>query len=157
MEKRERGNIFFSAVDSIEKIMKENSMTIGDLNAALSSEIIVPVSIFKSGYSPLGALIIFLKEKGMTYSEIGKLLHRDSRTIWLTYKKNIKKKITYEKNYQFAVPVGIFSDRNFSVMESLVKELKEIKGIRFVDIAKIVGKSQKTIWCFYNRAIKKCR
>jgi len=158
MEKREPENDFLKAVSSIQKIMMENNISLHDINASLCSQAIVPVSIFNSDHSPLGCLVVYLKNnKGLAFSEIAKLLHRDSRTIWSTYQNNNKQKIAFKENYDFVVPLSIFADRNFSIMESLVRELKEIKGLRFVDIAKIIGKNQKTAWCFYSRARKKCK
>ncbi len=40
----------------------------------------------------LEAIIIYLKEKGKKYSEIGKLLNRDQRNIWTIYSKAINKR-----------------------------------------------------------------
>jgi len=39
----------------------------------------------------LESAILYLKGKGMRFSEIGKLLERDERNIWTTYSRAIKK------------------------------------------------------------------
>ena len=56
------------------------------------TKINLPVSIFENReLTILEAAIIYLKEKGMRYNEIGKLLERNQRNIWKTYSKAIKK------------------------------------------------------------------
>ena len=36
-------------------------------------------------------MIVYLKEQGLKYTEIAKLLDRDQRNIWTIYSKAIKK------------------------------------------------------------------
>ncbi len=145
-----RGCRFYHAVESIRKIMRENNLSFNELKSALNNEIVVPVSIFKSGFSPLGALVVYLKDKkGMNFSEIAKALNRSSKTIWATYKKN-KKRSTLREEYSLTVPLSIFSDREHSIMENLTIELKDKKGMRFVEIARCLNRSPKTVWCFYH-------
>jgi len=54
-----------------------------------SSELSIPSSIFQDrSLSVLEAIVEYLKEqKNMRYSEIAKLLNRDDRTIWTSYKR----------------------------------------------------------------------
>lgn len=52
------------------------------------SRINIPLSIFKDKkYSALEALVKYLKEFGLRYSEIALLLNLDQRTIWTVYKR----------------------------------------------------------------------
>lgn len=53
----------------------------------------VPVSIFHNHkLGALESLVLYLKEsRQMKYSEIGRLLSRDPRTIWISYSKAKKK------------------------------------------------------------------
>jgi len=52
----------------------------------------LPVGIFKNReLSPLESIIVYLKEQGLRYTEIAKLLKRDQRNIWITYAKSVKK------------------------------------------------------------------
>ncbi len=54
--------------------------------------IYVPLSIFQNKkLTILESIILYLKEKGMKYSEIGKLLNRDQRNVWTVYSRAIKK------------------------------------------------------------------
>ncbi|MGY4884634.1 MAG: right-handed parallel beta-helix repeat-containing protein [Nanobdellota archaeon] len=53
----------------------------------------IPIQIFyNEKLTVLEAIIIYLKEKGKKYSEIGRLLNRDQRNIWTIYSKAIDKK-----------------------------------------------------------------
>ena len=64
------------------------------------SEIQIPLSIFKDRkLSVLEALVSFLKEQDLKYSEIASLLNRDQRTVWTVHtraKKKLGKKIKHE-------------------------------------------------------------
>lgn len=51
----------------------------------------VPVSIFAGKLSFLESIVVELKDKGMRYSEIARLLSRDQRTIWTVYMRAKKK------------------------------------------------------------------
>ncbi len=53
----------------------------------------LPISIFEDeNLTILEAVVLYLKEKGKKYSEIGKLLNRDQRNIWTIYSKAIDKR-----------------------------------------------------------------
>lgn len=64
--------------------MGKKSEKAGDL-----AFISIPTAIFHNrGLSSLEAVSVYLKEKkGLRYSEIAKLLNRDDRTIWTSYKR----------------------------------------------------------------------
>ncbi len=52
----------------------------------------MPISIFNNKkLTILESIILYLKEKGMKYSEIGELLNRDQRNIWTIYSRAVKK------------------------------------------------------------------
>ena len=56
------------------------------------TKIFLPASIFKDRkLTILESIIVYLKEKGMKYSEIAKLLERDQRNIWTIYSRAVKK------------------------------------------------------------------
>ena len=114
----------------------------------------VPVSIFSHKLSPLEALTKFLKEgRKMSYHDIGELIQRDERGIWITY-RNAKKKqreaFTFPE-HDIKLPIKIFTKR-FSILESLVRYLKEQRGMKVANIAHLINKSTSTIWTVYNRA-----
>jgi len=54
-----------------------------------------------------------------------------------------------------SLPFGIFSTSKISSLESIVKYLKEVRGLKFSKIAKLLNRSNKTIWVTYTQAIKK--
>lgn len=55
-------------------------------------DVYVPTSVFRNRkIKVLEALVKYLKEQGMTYSQIGRLLNRDPRTIWTAYRKAVRK------------------------------------------------------------------
>src|SRR6185437_12475709 len=57
-----------------------------------SSGMSIPLSIFKNKQlTVLEAIVIYLKEKGINYVEISKLLDRDQRNIWTVHSRAIKK------------------------------------------------------------------
>ena len=57
------------------------------------TKMFLPISIFKDErLTILESTIIYLREKGMKYSEIAKLLERDQRNIWTIYSRAIRKR-----------------------------------------------------------------
>ncbi|MCX6747089.1 MAG: LamG domain-containing protein, partial [Candidatus Pacearchaeota archaeon] len=60
---------------------------------------LMPISIFKdNNLTVLESIILYLKERGMKYSEIARLLNRDQRNIWTTYSRIIKKNHLFNNN-----------------------------------------------------------
>lgn len=57
-------------------------------------------------------------------------------------------------NNELLVPIQIFSG-NLSPAEALAKFLKESHGLSYAEIAKLVGRDQRSIWANYKRAAKK--
>ncbi len=116
----------------------------------------IPVSVFNQEISPAEALCKYLKEnRGLKFSEIAKLINRDERGVWTNYRNAVKKmKEEIKEEERLLVPLSIFSDRRLSVLESVVKHLKE-EGFRNSEIAKLLGKDQRNIYTLYSRAKKK--
>lgn len=116
----------------------------------------IPVEIFSKNLTPFESLVKFLKEnKKHKYSEIGKLLSRDQRTIWSTYNRAQKKlKDTFSSESDFLIPLEIFDSKK-SIFESLVIFLHDSQNQKFSEIAKILNKDPRTIWTTYNRGKKK--
>jgi DNA-binding CsgD family transcriptional regulator len=52
------------------------------------------------------------------------------------------------------IPLSIFAAR-LSPAEALVKYLKEQEKLRYADIARLLNRDQRGIWCTYQRAQKK--
>ena len=53
------------------------------------------------------------------------------------------------------LPISIFFNDDLSAFESITKYLKEEKNLRYSEIAKILNRDQRTIWCTYSKAKKK--
>lgn len=120
-------------------------------------EINIPVSIFNKKLSSLEAIVKYLKENlKLRYNKIADLLNRDDRTIWTTYQNSISKfKGKLDVSSQTFLPISIFIDRKFSVLESVVVYLKDKLGLKFSEIAIMLARDQRTIWTVYSRARKK--
>lgn len=139
------------------KTKKDLKIPAKELYNLIQEEHTIPVSIFSTKLAPLESLVKYLKENlNLTYSEIAKLLNRNERTIWTAYKFAIKKK--KEKlvvKPGFFIPISIFSDRKFSILESLVKYLKEKLMLTYHEIAALLNRDDRTIWTVYRRARQK--
>jgi len=120
----------------------------------------IPVEIFSTEIGCLEALCKYLKEnKNMSYHEIAEVLARDDRTIWTAYKKACEKRPAQfaASGEGLSVPLKIFKDRTKTVLESLVVHLKDVRGMRHTDIAKLIKRDQRNIGTSYARVKKRSR
>ena len=90
-------------------------------------EISVPVGIFANDVlSSLEAIVKYLKEElKIKFSKVGKLLNRSNKTIWSTY-HNASKKMPSDYgtiSHDILIPVSIFSNRTYSVLENVINFL----------------------------------
>jgi hypothetical protein len=109
-------------------------------------EIYLPISIFKSSMAPLQALVKYLKEtRGLRNRSIASLLDRDVRTVWSTYAAVKSKKTSPVQETGDVIPLSIFKSSKLSILESLVSYLRQ-KGLSYADIARLIGKDQRTVW-----------
>lgn len=121
-------------------------------------EDLIPISIFQSNLAPLEALTKYLKENlNYKFSKIASLLNRDQRTIWSAYQSTKNKKIKLNIKSEILVPLSIFSNRKFSILESLVTYLKGKYDFTFHKIALHLNRNDRTIWTVYSRAKKKIK
>ena len=126
--------------------------------ADLSSSVQIPVEIFSIELSPAEAIVKYLKDyKKLKYSEIGKLLNRDQRGIWGAYDRATKKQTSSFQVHpsELLIPIEIFQDRDYPILEKLVVYLKDEQNIPVKQIAEMLDKSKSTIWTVYNRARRK--
>lgn len=139
---------------------RESYESILDFTSASPREpsVDIPACIFREGLSGLRAVTKFLhEEKNMGFSEIGRLILRDPRTIQAEYAdckgyKSFQKKDIASEN--IFISSAALRKRKFSVLEILAVELRD-KGFSLSEIADLLGKSPKTIWTVLNRAKKK--
>lgn len=122
-----------------------------------SSRLFIPISIFSTKLSPAEAIVKYLKEQHyFTYKEIADLLNRDQRGIWTSYDRAKKRKQKFLKvKEDIYIPVSIYKNRNYSILEATIVHLHDIKEIKMSAIAKLLKKSPSTVWTAYNRAKSK--
>lgn len=123
-------------------------------------KIAIPTFIFKDrSLAILETIVKFLKEKHtLTYHEIAVLINRDDRTIWTAYhraKKKQKKPQKITKKPTKNIPTAIFKDRSVSVLEAVVRFLKEKHNLSYHEIAVLLNRDDRTIWTVYSRVKKK--
>ncbi|HLD87149.1 MAG TPA: hypothetical protein VJB12_03715 [Candidatus Nanoarchaeia archaeon] len=118
----------------------------------------IPLGIFNNGLSGLEAIVFYLKEaKGLRFCQIAALLNRDDRTIWDSHNQARSKEDDFPLHLTspLSVPLKIFQDRGLGVLEALSEHLKEKRGMRYCEIAQLLGKDDRTIWTACARAKKK--
>lgn len=119
----------------------------------------IPVSIFDNKkLSSLEAIVKYLRENlKFSSGEIAKLLKRNISTISSTYIK-ARKKMPSEFSVgkpKYFIPISAIADRNYSVLESIVRFLKKKFSLSNNEIAKLLNRDNRTIWTVYSRAMKK--
>jgi len=122
-----------------------------------SKEITIPVSIFNETLGPLESIVKYLKENlNLSFEDMAKYLYRTKSLMLLTYKnsnKKFKNKLDIKSNY--SIPISIFSNFKLSVLESIVKYLKETENLSYHNIAVLLKRDDRTIWTIYSRCLKK--
>jgi hypothetical protein len=123
----------------------------------LDNELVIPIGVLIGKASPLESITRYLvEEKGLRYSKIARLLNRNIRTIWTSYHNSLKKQPYWKpKKSKHSIPVSIFSDRRFSVLESIVVYLKDSLGLKLNEIPAIINKSPSTVYTVYKRSQSK--
>jgi len=119
----------------------------------------IPVNIFNKKLGALEAITKYMKENlNRSYRDIARELKRDERTIWTAYKKAIEKqkeKIEI-KETKINLPISIFEDKKFTILESTIIYLKK-EGFKFSEIGKLLDRDPRNIQTIYSRTIKKIK
>lgn len=132
------------------------------LNEVLKNKQIgMPISVFKANLSGLEIITKYIKEvEKKSFKEISKILNRKLSTLYNTY-NNSKIKFANNldiSNYSVSIPLGIFKDRKYSILESIVAYLKDKQKLSFTQISSLLNKNYnttKTVYMRYN--IKKLK
>jgi len=119
-----------------------------------SEHMVVPVSIFNSNLSPLEALVYYLSSLNFKFSEIAKILNRDNSTIIITYNRAVSKKPKINVLSKISIPIEIFGDRMYSVLEALCIYLRK-RNMKYSEISNLIAKDERTIWTVVKRANNK--
>ena len=124
---------------------------------AKKRNISIPYSVLANrSLSILEVISKYLKDKKkLTYHEIAVLLNRDDRTIWTCYDRAIKKNINKIISKKKGIPAKVLRDRSVSVLEAIVRHLKDKKKLTYHEIAVLLNRDDRTIWTVYSRARKK--
>jgi hypothetical protein len=120
--------------------------------------IIIPIEIFATDLSPAESLVKYLKEEfELGYHEIASLINRDERGIWGTYRRASSKmdQRFSIKEAKLFVPISIFKERNYSILENAVKYMIDHYKLTTYKIAQTLNKKPGTIWSVYSRVKQK--
>lgn len=151
-------------IDTVEDLKKRYNLSYDQLLDIITTkltpkETTIPISAFNTKtLSCLEIVVKYLKENAsLGFSDIARMLSRDPRTIWATYKNSKIKnpsplQITPSK---FLIPTSIFSDRRFSALETLVFYLYKNLSLKIVQISVLLKKDHSTVWTVLSRAKKK--
>lgn len=147
---------------SILRFMKLNKQLslheLVSLYTEVSPEESVPVSIFSTKLSPSEALCRYLKEnRNLSFHEIAVLLNRDDRSIWTSYSRSSKKdKCAFRQvKGDILLPISLFHDRSFSILEHVITHLKNNYRLSNSKIAKLTKKNPSSIATVAKRAAVK--
>jgi len=145
-----------------EKLQREQGVNLSELLEEVRRAregLQIPIDVFRQEVSPSEALCKYLREnEGFSYSEIAGVLNRDDRTVWINYHNAAKKKAkrTRVRADTIYVPVSVFRDRRLSVLEAVVIYFRE-RGVKNVEIARILDRDPRNIWTLYSRAVIKLK
>ena len=120
---------------------------------------LLTISIFDNDeLSCLETIVKYFKEElKLRFHGIAVLLNRNDRTIWATYNiacKKRKEKLDVKES-KFFIPVSIFTDRKFGVLEAIAGYLKDNFNLRYSEIAVLLNRDERNIWTVYNQYKKK--
>jgi len=129
------------------------------LVTAQKQEVHIPLSVFSDRLSALETVVKYMSENlGMKNSAISRMLGRNLRTTWTTYRNTAKKspgRFILSGHERFYIPASAIADRRFSTLETIVLHLKDSYDLSLREIALLLKRDDSTIWTVYHRAQKK--
>lgn len=146
-----------------EELVKQISILISSLTAKEKQDVLnkfldikkqgIPISAFKAKLSGLEIIVKYLKEaERKSFKEISRILNRKLSTLYNTYNKS-KTKFKGDLNLSdssIIIPFNIFSNRKYSILESLVNHLIKQK-YSTKQISSLLNKSYSTIKTVHRR------
>ena len=149
----------------IENMMEKDHISFSQIIELLKKKrkqgkiVVVPSCIFrKRSLGILQAVTKYLREElRLSYHNIGDLLNRDERTIWISYKKasgKLSEDFVIDRACP-SIPVSVFANRRLGLLENLALYLKDNLDLKYKEIAELLNRDNRTIWACYNRARKK--
>ena len=154
---------FVSFIHSYHKAKEKFDKSPKEIIKSLSGQVLLPISIFVHQLGCLEAIVKYLRENlNLGFREIAQQLKKSQANIRVSYSNSNKKHASafetidvLKGSGQIFVPVKIFSSAKFSMLEALVKFLKEDLELKFCEISKLIGRDQRTVWTVYRRAVSK--
>ena len=153
-----------SAISNLVSLLSKEEKT-AILNGAKASKQDdnnqIPLSIFKTRkVSGLEAISFYLKEVNQHNArKIAQDLNRSSTTIYASI-NSAKRKLAGEQLrvdvLSLHLPTSVFSNRNFSILESAVAYLKDQHNYSLSKIAELMNRSYSTVKTVYQRYKLKC-
>ncbi len=152
-------------VSKTSRILGELKQLVSQLSAqekellivALTEKDSIPVSIFSTKLSGLEAISLYLNtEEKKSVKQIATVLNRNKNTIYTSLNAAQRKKVKFPTKSKTNIPLSIFANRKFSILESLVVYLKETKGMTLKAISEMTNKHYSTIKTTHWRYQKKC-
>ena len=142
--------------EKIDRLVQENLRVFEKkIRTAVESHVDpkIPISVFNSASSTLEIVVKYLHEiLGQNFADIAILLQRDQRTIWHAYRRSLRRGISLVvKKTEFSISSSLFAQRKYSPLEVLVSYLRDAHQLSFVEIARLLALSSKTIWTVYRR------
>jgi len=132
-----------------------------------ATEPTVPIIIFNSKLGCLETITKYLiEEKHMKNSQVAKLTSRSPKTIWATYYRAKQKmpeplstnkflETDEKKQSSVEIPISILSNKEFSILESIVHYLRKNHGMSLRQISELLHRAQGTIAAIYHRVKQK--
>lgn len=118
----------------------------------------IPISAFRAPLAGLEIIVKYLREQEhYSLKAIALLLNRKPTTIYTTYAHASKKyaPLLDTSDFSLVIPYSLFSQRTYSVLESIVKYLKEQKHLPLPKIALLLHRKYSTIKTVYQRSLHK--
>lgn len=149
----------FQAFSNDEKLRLLASLveSMREQQASGKDDITIPIGAFSSTLGSLETIVKYMHENlKLRFVKIAELLGRSSKTIWATYSKACKKMPSpfSISDFSIMVPVSVFADRKYSILESLVSHLKSL-GLQNHKIALLIKRDDSTVWAVYEKAKRK--
>jgi len=149
----------------LKKIQSEGDLQLADLIKTFQEtkgEISVPLSIFSTSLPPAEALCSFLREnKKLSYKEIAVLIGRNEKSVWAVCRRTAENRQKGKKGFpalsrkEHLLPISIFQDRSYSILESVLSYLRTTYRLSNPQIAALLKKSPNSIAVLMKRAREK--
>jgi len=139
-------------------IKRKYKLTATDVISRLEEkEVLIPSCVFNEKLSVFESMVKYLKENlSLANREIAVLTFKSQKSIWQSYNSTKKKfpSLFEIKPSVCHIPVSILKEP-FTILEAVVKYLKEDLKLSFHKIAVVLRRDDRTIWTVYDRVKRK--